>query len=144
MKFRILLAVLITACLSSLAFGQAVMIVHKDNPVNNATRAEAANYFLGKASIWPGGGKVMIVDQKKSTPAGMEFLKKIVKMEESTFKNLWVEKMLSGEALPPVNKNSDVEVVEYVKANPGAIGYVSASSPHEGVKVLNIDGASEW
>lgn len=144
MKTRILFIALTFLFVTSIALGQTVMIVNKENPVNGITRAEAANYFLGKATMWVSGGKILVVDQKKSTPAGAAFLKKIVKMEESSFKNLWVEKMLSGEAVPPVTKNSDAEVLEYVKANPGAIGYISSSSPRDGVKVVSIDGASEW
>jgi len=144
MRTKILFSVILIALMSTAVLGQSVMIVNKDNPVNGITRAEAANYFMGKATMWSAGVKVVIVDQKKASPAGAAFLQKIVKMDESTYKNLWVEKMLSGEAVPPVNKASDAEVVEFVKANPGAIGYISAAAAHEGVKVLSVDNAKEW
>jgi ABC-type phosphate transport system substrate-binding protein len=38
----------------------------------------------------------------------------------------------------PKSLDSDAAVVEYVAHNPGAIGYIGKSAPHEGVKVLSV------
>ncbi len=126
------------------SFGQTVMIVHPESPAGKVTRAEAANLFLGKTTQWSGGLKALPVDQKKASHAGKAFLDKIVKMTETEFKNYWVEKMLTGEAEPPKALASNEEIVQFVKANKGAIGYVDSATPREGVKVLPIDGANEW
>ena len=55
------------------AMSQTVMIVNQDNPVDKATTAEVANFFLGKATQWSGGLKATPVEQKKSTKAGKAF-----------------------------------------------------------------------
>ncbi len=142
--YRFIGCLLLVAVLSMAAFGQTVIIVNSANPVKAATRAEIANFYLGKTTQWSDGTKAVPIDQKKSSQAGAMFLEKIVKMKESDFKKTWVEKMLSGEAEPLQVKGSDDEVVEFVKANTGAIGYISAKSVADGVKVLPIDGKKEW
>jgi ABC-type phosphate transport system substrate-binding protein len=38
----------------------------------------------------------------------------------------------------PKSLDSDAEVVAFVAHNPGAIGYISKASPHDGVKVLTV------
>jgi hypothetical protein len=40
--------------------------------------------------------------------------------------------------VPPPQMKSDREVLDYVKANRGAIGYVSRRAPLKGVKVLKV------
>jgi hypothetical protein len=41
--------------------------------------------------------------------------------------------------MPPKSLATDAEVVEFVRETAGAIGYIDASTPREGVKVLSIE-----
>ena len=50
----------------------------------------------------------------------------------------WNQKMFSGAEVPPPQKSSEREVIEFVRNNAGAVGYVSASAPLTQVKVLRI------
>lgn len=126
------------------ASAETVIIVNTENSVEKATTSEIANFYLGKMTQWKGGLKAAPVDQKKDTAAGKAFLAKIVKMSESDFKNLWVEKMLSGGAEPPKVLGSDEAVLKFVLANKGALGYIDAANLKEGVKILEIDGKKKW
>jgi ABC-type phosphate transport system substrate-binding protein len=38
----------------------------------------------------------------------------------------------------PKSLDSEAAVVDYVAHNPGAIGYISKATPHDGVKVLAV------
>jgi ABC-type phosphate transport system substrate-binding protein len=49
----------------------------------------------------------------------------------------WQQMIVSGRGVPPA-KTSDQDVLAYVKANPGAIGYVGADAPTEEVKVIAL------
>ena len=141
-KLRALI-VLAGILVAMVSLGQTVMIVNTDHPATAASAADISNIYLGKTTML-NGAKVVPVDQKKDTEAGKHFLSAIVKMDESTYKNLWVEKLLSGEATPPVMKSSDAEVVSFVQSTPGGIGFVSASADVSGVKVVAVDGKKEW
>ena len=48
--------------------------------------------------------------------------------------------LFSGRGVPPVEKGSDADVLAFVRANPGGVGYVSAATPTgDGVKVLKLE-----
>ena len=44
----------------------------------------------------------------------------------------------SGKEVPPATKASDDDVIAFVKATPGGIGYVSAGASTAGVKVIDV------
>ena len=50
----------------------------------------------------------------------------------------WQTMVFSGRDTPPPIKTSDASVVEFVRANPGAIGYVSETADVAGVKVVPV------
>jgi hypothetical protein len=50
----------------------------------------------------------------------------------------WQQQIFSGKEVPPPVKASDDDVIAFVKANAGAIGYVSASTSTAGVKVIDV------
>ena len=52
--------------------------------------------------------------------------------------SFWQQQIFSGKDVPPEQKASDAEVIAWVKANPGAIGYVSAGSAVSGVTVVKV------
>ncbi len=53
--------------------------------------------------------------------------------------SFWQQQIFSGKDVPPEKKKSDAEVIEFVSANPGAIGYVSVSaSLGDGVKAVSV------
>jgi hypothetical protein len=67
-----------------------------------------------------------------------EFLTAYIGKSRAAFLASWRSLVFSGQATMPRSLETDAEVVEYVAHNPGAIGYIGKSSPHEGVKVLTI------
>jgi hypothetical protein len=60
----------------------------------------------------------------------------------SSIKAYWQKQIFSGRGVPPEEKESDEEVLEYVSKNVGAIGYISESAETSAydVKVLEIVG----
>jgi hypothetical protein len=60
----------------------------------------------------------------------------------SSIKAYWQKQIFSGRGVPPEEKQSDEEVLEYVSKNVGAIGYISESTVRDAydVKVLEIVG----
>ena len=54
---------------------------------------------------------------------------------ENYFRSL----VFTGKGAMPKMLASDADMVAYVKITKGAIGYVSAASSTEGVKVLDVD-----
>jgi len=113
------------------------IIVHETNPVSSMTRAEISKIFLKKTTKL-NGTKALPVDLVGSNPLRQSFSRSIHRRPFSAIKAYWQQQIFSGRGIPPPEKKSDREVVAYVWGNPGAIGYVSASTKTEGVKILSV------
>jgi ABC-type phosphate transport system substrate-binding protein len=78
------------------------------------------------------------VDQGKASSVRAAFSKAVLGRPVSAVESYWQQQIFSGKDVPPAAKGSDDEVVTFVKANPGAIGYVSAGASTAGVKVVDV------
>lgn len=114
------------------------VIVAASNPVSSISREEAGHYFLRKTTRWPGGAPVLPVDQATSSGVREDFSSAILGKSVSAVESYWMQKVFSGAAVPPVKKASDDEVLAYVRANEGAIGYVSKGAALTGVKAVSV------
>ncbi|TMH13075.1 MAG: phosphate ABC transporter substrate-binding protein [Betaproteobacteria bacterium] len=89
------------------------------------TPEEVKEVFLGEVQF-AGALKLQPVDNAGAQP---DFVAKVLKMSSTKTKKAFRD----GLNAPPL-KATDAEVLGFVKANPGAIGYVS--SPPAGVHVV--------
>lgn len=114
------------------------IIVHPSNPVSMLKKTQVSNYFLKKASSWETGRKVLPVDQGESSPTRKSFTEEIHGKEVHSVVSYWQKQIFSGREVPPVEKNSDRDVIAFVRENPDAIGYVSDGTTLDGVKVVRV------
>jgi ABC-type phosphate transport system substrate-binding protein len=107
--------------------------------MDSATAKQLSDYFLKKKDTWPNDQPVRAVDLPADSPIREEFTRVIHGKKVSSIKSFWQRQIFQGKAVPPPEKADQVEVIAFVALNPGAIGYVAASSPvHENVKVLAV------
>jgi hypothetical protein len=50
----------------------------------------------------------------------------------------WQNVIFSGRGVPPVELDSDLSVVAFVRSNAGAVGYVRPGTALRGVKTLSV------
>jgi len=115
------------------------IIVNSSNPIESIARSELSNIFLKQETSWPDGQVVLPVDQKESSQVRADFCRVILRRPVAAVKSFWQKQIFSGSAVPPVEKNSSEEVVGYVNAFHGAVGYVGpTTSLSSGVKVIRL------
>lgn len=114
------------------------VIVHPSNKVSSMTRDEVSKLFLKKVGKWDGGQPVSPVDLGTESSVREKFSKEIHGKTVIAIKAFWQQKIFTGRDVPPPEKPSDAEVMEYVMETPGAIGYIAAGSPTGKTKVLKI------
>ena len=119
-----LVAVLFAGSLSAQGSAQYQVIVNTANPVASLTREEASRLFLRKVVTWKPGEIVQPVDQAEDSPVRRSFSKAIHHKDVNGVKRYWQELIFTGQGVPPVERASDEEVVAFVAASRGAIGYV--------------------
>jgi ABC-type phosphate transport system substrate-binding protein len=114
------------------------VIVNASNPTTTLPAAVAAKLFLKEATAFPNGTPATPVDQSKSSPVRATFSKSVIGRPVTAVETYWQQQIFSGKEVPPPAKSTDDDVIAFVKATPGAIGYVSASAATAGVKVVDI------
>jgi len=118
------LIVLATASLVTLASGASAGDLYViTNSGTTVSPTDVREIFLGEKQI-VGSTKLVPVD---NAAAQDQFLTKVLKMQATKYTASWTKKSFrDGVTAPPV-KGSDAETIEFVKQNPGAVGYVGTS-----------------
>ena len=118
--------------------GSFKVIVNSAVHVDGLSKKEVSDLFMKRTPKWSSGTPVVPVDQSDRAAVRDEFSKSIHGKSTAAVKSYWQQQIFSGRDVPPVEKDSDEQVVAFVRANPGAIGYVSESAPTAGVRVVAV------
>jgi ABC-type phosphate transport system substrate-binding protein len=115
------------------------VVVHTTNALDTVTKAKVADLFLKRVTRWENGRAVTPVDQSEKNPARTAFSKELLGKEVLWVKSYWQKMIFSGRATPPAELSSDSQVLELVRTNADAIGYISETTPvPAGVKTLTV------
>ncbi|GAK58838.1 hypothetical protein U27_05813 [Candidatus Vecturithrix granuli] len=117
------------------------LIVHASNPVSELTKIEISNLFLKKVNKWKESGETVLpVDLIEDSVVRAQFSESLHERKIASIKAYWQKQIFSGRGIPPEEKKSEEEVLEYVSENLGAIGYIAVPTPIDAynVKVLTI------
>jgi len=137
-KYTILLIAIILIASVSLSAQSFKVIVNNTNSVSSLAKTEVSNYLLKKRTKWSNGTDVIAVDLGTKSSARATFSKDILGKTVAQVRAYWQQSVFSGKDTPPREMESDNAVLEFVKANHGAIGYVSANANTDGVKVISV------
>jgi hypothetical protein len=113
------------------------VVVHADNPVTALSASETSALFLKRVTQWTHGGGIRPVDQAADSAVRTAFSRAVHGRTTAAIKSHWLQVVFSGRGTPPPEL-SEAEVVQYVRANPGAIGYVSAARDVGDLKVVTV------
>jgi len=135
----VLLAALSSVDRSSLAQEKYRVIVNSTNPASELKRDVVARLYLRKLRRWPDGKAAVPVDQSATSAVGAAFARDVLGLSLGELRDYWLKQTLSGAAVPPTTRSSDHDVIEFVAAEPGALGYlqVGGSVPPE-VKTVKV------
>lgn len=115
------------------------LVVNASNTLPSITRTKAADLFLKRVTRWDNGRAVTPVDLSEKNTARSSFCKELLGKETAWVKSYWQKMIFSGRATPPVELSSDAEVLDYIKNNADAIGYVGEpTAVPAGVRTLPV------
>lgn len=141
LKFVLALAGILLAAPLRAQQGGYQLIVNAANPVSSLEARDVSRMFRKDVTRWKSGSAVAPVDQRVQSPVRVAFSRKVHGRSVQMIAEFWRQQIFSGRNVPPVEKSSDAEVLEFVRANPGAIGYVSSGLPlGPNVKVVVVNG----
>jgi ABC-type phosphate transport system substrate-binding protein len=123
-------------CGSSAAASDVQLIANASVGVSELATGDVKDIFLGaKTSV--GGGDVQPV-LAQSGAAHEEFLRVFVGKSDQGLRNHFKSLVFTGKGSMPKSFASDAEIVKYVAATKGAIGYVSGSADVAGAKKIGV------
>jgi ABC-type phosphate transport system substrate-binding protein len=109
---------------------EIVVIVNLQNPATRMHTEQAAQFFLGKSSMFTP------VDLPESSAVRNEFYKKVTDKDASQVKAIWSKLVFTGKATMPKEYRSATEVKKAVAGDVNAIGYIEKSAVDSSVKVI--------
>ena len=133
--------------LGSLAYGGARaaepsagfrVIVHLANPVTSLSTDALRQIFLKQKTRWEDGEAIKPVDLGLQSAVRDEFSREVLARSVQAVRSYWLQRIFSGGYVPPPELHSDQAVIEYVRSNRGAVGYVSALADVSSAKVIIV------
>ncbi len=117
------------------------VVVNATSGTEQISAGDLSKIFQKKSGDLPSGESARPVDQDNDAAVREAFSQAVHGRSAGQIESFWQQQIFSGRDVPPEKKKSDAEVLEFVRSNPGAIGYVSASaSVGAGVKVVRVTG----
>lgn len=105
------------------------VIVNAANPITTISRDDLSRIFLKQMTRWPEGGGIAAADLAPNSPVRERFTRDVHGRSVSAIRAYWHRQIFTGHAVPPVERASDAEMLEFVARDTNAIGYVSAATP---------------
>lgn len=144
MRKSVFLTILVTTIALSSPFAVSAqtgfqLIVHEDNPYESITQQQASDFFLKKDSSWDDGTPVQPIDLSQPASVREAFSSAVLQRSPNEIKKYWQRQIFTGRNSSPPEKDSESEIIAFVRANRGAIGYVSSGAKlSSGVRTLRI------
>ena len=123
--------------LSSFAFADLVVVVHKESDVTSLSKQQVKMLYLGKNKRLPNDLEVQLVDFAKDNPKREVFYNNAVDTSLTRSVRNWARHMFSGKGSPPTQVDSDAEAVEQLmKAPQTGVAYIDEASVTDDLRIV--------
>lgn len=137
MRGRLLFFLLLmTSCLSQAARADIVVVVHPESPLRQLSPQEVSDLYLGRVRSLQGSERLLILDQSRDSELRSRFFQQLNGMSLRSVNAYWARLQFSGVSQPPIPMPDSQAVVNTVRRNRLAIGYVEAPSLSGDVRPL--------
>ena len=110
-----------------------VLVGHATVPRLDATTVQ--RLYTGRA-VEVGGVPVVVVNLPSGHPLRDRFMAAVMNQDDDKYIAYWTVRKYVGKGTPPRELKSTAEVIGFVQATPGAVGYVAASDLKPGLNVV--------
>jgi ABC-type phosphate transport system substrate-binding protein len=111
-----------------------VVVAHPDTPAFSEETLQ--KIYLGKV-VEVNGHPIVPVNLKKGNVLRIAFMRQVLAQDDDKFIAYWTVRRYIGKGSPPREFATVREQLEFVRATPGAVGYLDESTENrQGVKTL--------
>jgi ABC-type phosphate transport system substrate-binding protein len=123
--------------------GTLTVISNQKGAPGSMKLSELKSIMKGEQQRWKGGTKVTVAIMKTNTPAGEKTAQVIYNMSGNALLKFFLDQSYQGISYTNLFNNiSDLE--NYVAQNPGAIGVIDQPLSNNEIKIITIDGKTQF
>ena len=116
------------------------IVSNVDNPIEKLSRKDVRDIFLGKQTRWSNNEHIMVADYNTKNKQRKIFSRGVLKMRPFRVYKIWIRNSLSGKTTPPKYFRDHNDLIDYVKHNIGAIGYLfDVKVKDQGLNYIKLD-----
>lgn len=136
MHARLIPLLLMFCSLALSAHAEVLVVVHPDSPLQALSAKDISDLYLGRGRASGNGERPLVLDQPRDSTLRERFFKQINGMDLRRVNAYWARLQFSGDTLPPVQMADNKAVIDAVRKNRLAIGYIDASTVSDQVRPL--------
>ena len=134
-KQQRLILLLITLLASPLQAG-VVVIVNAENTVLDYNQRQLVDLYMGRDLYFPNGQMAIRLDQSPDSKVRKNFYANLVGKSVAQVNAYWARLLFTGRASPPQVIRNSKEVLEAIRSNANAVGYIDEKDLEEGVRII--------
>ena len=121
-------------CASSQLNAEIAVIGHPDCGLTSLTQQEVKNIFMGRTQYLPNGNFALPIEQQTLRA---DFYYALTERPIEQINAYWARLIFRGQASPPIKLPNTQAIINVIKQNKSAIGYIDAKEVNEEVmKIL--------
>ena len=132
-----LLSIAAALVLSATLHGEELVIVNPATTDTAIGHHTLQSLYFGRKRSLPSGEhvEILILD---GGPTHQAFMANELATTPDEFATAWKRMVFSGQGKSPASFASEADLVAYVAAHPGTLGYCDGATAHDAVKVLKL------
>jgi len=124
--------------LAAPAHADFYLVVQAANPQRSLTQKEAVDLYMGHSRAFANGDFALVFDLPRDNPRRAAFYETLTGMSQAQVNSYWSRLMFSGQSMPPQALPDEAAMVEIIKRNPSAIGWLSKEPSDKQLKTLLV------
>ena len=120
----------------ALAADTIYVVVSAQSPVRAVAQKDVLALYTGRTRTLPGGEAATPLDQQHDGPARADFYLALTGMDIARINSYWARLHFTGQVQPPRTVENDVAVIQRLRADPTAIGYLTREPSDGSVRVV--------
>lgn len=123
------------AALAALAQDREAPVLIAHHNVPQIELATAQRLYSGR-TVEVGGVAVTVVNAAPGTALRERFMARVMQQDDDKYVAYWTVRRHIGKGTPPRELKSAAEIIDFVQATPGGMGYVAAGDLKPGLNVV--------
>lgn len=114
------------------------IVVQTGNPQAALTQKEAVDLFMGRTRSFGNGDFALVFDLPRNNARRAAFYQALTGLSPAQVNSYWSRLMFSGQSMPPQPLPDEAAMVDIVKRNPSAVGWLSKEPGDKQLRTLLV------